>query len=85
MSKGKNQNMKKIPATDTPSFHAWKAWHIVIKYQPHGILCHRMALKRFVAHLASVAGPDDAQEHDVANVTLGGRGVVVLLKPARVA
>ena len=44
-----------------------------------------MALKRFVAHLASVAGPDDAQEHDVANVTLGGRGVVVLLKPARVA
>ena len=42
---------------------------MVIKYQSHGILCHRTALKRFVAHLASVAGPDDAPEQDVANVT----------------
>ena len=41
-------------------------------------------IERFVAHLASVAGPDDAPEHDVADVTLGGRGIVVLLKPVRV-
>ena len=41
-------------------------------------------IEQFVAHLASVAGRYYAPEHDVADVTLGGRGVVVLLKPVRV-
>ena len=41
-----------------------------IEHQPHGILCHRTALKRIVAHLESVAGPDDAPDHGVADITL---------------
>ena len=42
------------------------------------------SLKSFDAHLTPVAGPDDAPEHGVADITVGGRGVVVLLKPVRV-
>ena len=49
------------------------------------ILCHRTALKRIVAHLESVAGPDDAPDHGVADITVSGLGVVVLLKPLRVS